>query len=700
MPNNDSSILVDGSLDFSGGVDSIKPTTIASQANPGGLPRNCLAWLINGTVRDGGISPRAGWQPNVQVLTTAVLANILAGTSGYQGGFLYEPQGANPYLIISFAGDIYKVDPNTKTVVNLSQQFNLHNPPNVDHAYFCQGEQFLVIQAGDGKTLPLFWDGATLRRSNGLQPSTAANTVISTDTQTFTVPTEGNDVTLTWSSTTGVNQGDTVILYLKGTSTSFGTYTIKTKAGLTLTLTKVDFNAAPFRVGPTQFDLTLAKSAGIIKASELPAGYAMVYYMQRIWYVYLDQRTYTAGDIVGDASSGTQQYNFTDSILKVTENPLAIGGDGFHLPSNSGTIRALVAPATIDASLGQGRLYIFTRKQVYALSVPVSRADWISANNTNAPLQVVVQITNGSTGDRCIVGVNGDLYYQTLQPAIASLIAAVRYFDQPGNTPISSPENRIIQFNNRELLSFASGIEFDNRLLQTALPRRLPQGTVHDAILPLDFTPVSEPNSRESAVWEGHYEGLPILQMFTGDYGGLQRSFAIIVSKADGSVWLWEMTQGDLRENGDNRIPMVAEFPAFTWEREFDLKRLVGGELWVDRVSGTVDFTLEYRQDGSACYIPWHKWKICSARDCNENIPPNCPPPPPYPTTPTPFGLGYRQTIGFPKPPNNCDQQMGRPSDIAHQFQPRLTVHGSCRIRGILLYATYVQKATYMALPC
>ena len=51
----------DGSYDWSGGVDSVRATTIQSQANPTGLARNQLAWLDNATVRDAGITPRGGY---------------------------------------------------------------------------------------------------------------------------------------------------------------------------------------------------------------------------------------------------------------------------------------------------------------------------------------------------------------------------------------------------------------------------------------------------------------------------------------------------------------------------------------------------------------------------------------------------------------------------------------------------------------
>jgi hypothetical protein len=688
MANADGTVMVDGSISFDGGVDSLKPTTIASQQNKNGLQRNQLAWLINGTVRDGGISPRAGWQPVCQVLTSAVLANILAGTAGYQGGFMYQPQGADPYLIFSFAGDIYKVDPQTKVVTNLSMAFNLHNPPTADHGYFEQGEQFLVIQAGDGKTLPLFWDGTTLRRSNGIiaNPIAASFTVV---LKNLTNPNVGSTISPTATYTGPLNPN----------FTPFVVPAIGANVTVTLASSFKGNVGDTFAAGNGNFQVVSFVNQDP-KVSELPAALAMVYYMQRIWYVLPDQRSYTAGDIVGNTGSGTQAYNFTDSILKVTENPLAIGGDGFHLPSNAGTIRALSYNANVDASLGQGRLLIFTRKQVYALTVPITRTEWIAANSNTQPLQTVVQIANGAAGDRSIVRQNGDVYYQSLEPGVRSLIAATRFFDQPGNTPISSPENRIIQFDDRSLLSFGSGIEFDNRLFETALPKRVPQGVVHGAVMPLDFTPLSEPASTQPPVWEGHYEGLDFLQMFTGDFGGLQRAFAFVVSRTDGSIWLWELTQGSLTENGDNRITWQIEFPAFTWGQEFDLKRLTGGEIWIDRMSGRVDFQIDYRQDGSACWNKWFAWDECSARNCNENIPPNCVPQVyPYPAA-TAQGLGYRQTRGLPKPPVNCDKQMRRPSDTAHQFQPRLTIHGSCRVRGIFLHATKVDRKTYADLPC
>lgn len=692
MASNGSPILTDGSLNFQGGVDSLKPTTVATAANPGGLRRDQLAWLINGSVRDGGIQPRAGWN--------ALYKIIGAGTAFWQGGIMYEPLGENPYLICSIAGVIYKVMPDFPAPVNLSLQFGLYNPPTIEHAYFVQGEQFVVIQAGDGKTLPLFWDGTALRRSVGLNLASPVTHNITT-TAFFNVPTVGNTTTVTLTAPYAGSVNDVVGWGAVGDAGGHGpnwvgTFKITASVGNTITIQTISSNFIPGGVAAGAWLLTV--QTGIVP--ELPAGYAMDYFMQRIWYVFGDLRVLTAGDIAGNTSSGTKPYNFTDSILKVTENPLALSGDGFRLPSNSGNIRALAHSKTTNASLGQGQLYIFTRKQVFGLNPPVTRTDWINTNANNAPLLTVVQVVNGAVGDRCIVPIHGDLYFKTVLPAIASLINAVRYYGQPGDVSISAPENRILQFDNRELLGFATGIEFNNRILQSSLPKRMTMGVVHQAILPLDFTPVSTPGSDEPPTWNGHYEGLQILQMFTGDFGGLQRAFAFVISEVDGGIWLWELTTGSLTEDQDKRIAWQTEFPAFNWGDDFSLKKLQGGELWIDRLSGTVEFDLAYRPDGYSCYIPWISWKVCSARECEENLPPNCSLPPQYPAPLTPQGLGYRQTIDFPKPPIVCDKQMGRPSDTAHQIQCRLIIKGSCRVRGFFLHASKVERQMYQNLPC
>lgn len=600
MPVSDVTI-VDGSMDWAGGVDSVRVPTIQSSLNPNGLARNQLAWLDNATVRDGGITPRGGYVD---------IGQIHDGSGLFQGKFMYDPINADPYIIAAISGHIYKVTITPSlTVTDLSAAFNLFMPAAQVYFFFCQAEQFLVIQAGDNVTLPLFWDGATLRRSKGI-------------TNTAVPP-----------GTPGIN--------------------------------------------------------------EIPAATAMDYYMGRLWYA--TGRTGNAGDMVF-GPSGTAAYRFTDAVLNVTENPLVVGGDGFAVPSQSGNIRAIFHNANLNSQLGQGNLFFGTRRAVYSLNVPITRTDWIGATNQNQPLMTVVQLVNGPVNDRSVVQVNGDVYYQSLEPSVRSLLSSLRYWNQPGNIEISAQENRVLQFNDRALLRFGSGIEFGSRLYQTALPRQLPQGVVHDALMPLDFIPMSTFGANQAPIWEGMQEGLAILQMTTGDFGGNQRSFAMAVSPLDSTIRLWELTEFNRfdtdRLDPSARIDWYAEFPALTWGDAFMSKKLVSLELWVDRVFGTVLFKVQYRPDGETCWIDWHTWKICSAKNsCEDANNPIC-----YPIKE--FGEGYRATMTLPVPPVKCEAANHRPSNIGYQFQTKLIVKGYCRVRGHLLHAEKQDRQLYQNLVC
>ena len=518
---------------------------------------------------------------------------------------MYDPIDgvSNPYLILSIGGRILKVVPDSGIVTDLSSNFGLTNPPLVDQAHFCQAEEFLIIQSGDGVTKPLFWDGVTLRRSKGITNNTVA------------------------PGTPGVN--------------------------------------------------------------EIPAATAMDYYEGRLWYA--QGRTYGAGDMV-KGPSGTVPYAGRDAILNVTENPLCIGGDNFAVPTNAGNIRALFHNANLNAPLGQGQLFIGTRKAIYAQQVPVSRTDWINASGNNQPVQSVVQLINGPVGDRCIVKINGDIFYQSLEPAIRSLFASLRDFNQWGNSQISNNEERILRFNDRALLRFASGVEFDNRSLQTALPVQTPFGVVHQAIVPLDFDLISTLEEKLPPAWEGAYDGLDILQLFVGDFGGRERAFAMVVSRVDQGFDLWELTKDQRFENGDSRVQWSVETPAWSWGSEFDLRQLQACEIYVDKIFGTVKVQLDYRPDSDPCWRLWGITELCVARNSAETVTD----PVTYPIGPD-FREGYCSPIVFGKPGADCAKSSctKRPSDIGHQFQLRITIKGWMRIRGVLVYASPVETGLY-----
>jgi hypothetical protein len=752
-----STVIADGSFDFAGGVNSQAVTTVKSALVPHGIGRDELAWASNVTVRGGGVLQRPGFLKLHDLIQSGL----------YQGGLMYDPigQDSNPYLICSISGRIYKVLFDAPyTVTDLSAQFGLTNPPTVDQVYFCEGNGFLVIQAGDGVTLPLFYNSAFLAEPENLRRSNGIGKVVGTVAANFIVPAVNANVnvTLTGPYAGTVNQIVTIggKKYIEVEPGNFfqitnvnsgaigGLVPVGTQLllpnGTVLASTLVDFvvpavganvtvKATPAYTGPLPANITIAGDQyqitavgaanpgvnhvylinitdtpgatvtapiSIYAVNELPAATAMIYYSGRIWYA--QGRKYTAGDIEGDQASGTPGFQFGDSVLKVTENPLAVGGDGFTVPSQAGNIRAFAYTANLDTTLGQGPLYIFTRKQVYSLQVPVTRADWIAADNTKQPVQTVSQVNNGAVGERCIVHVNGDLFYQSFDPAVRSLIVATRFYQQWGNLQISNNVNRALAANDRSILRFASGIEFDNRLLECCLPKQTPSGVVCQGILSLDFDLVSTLQEQAPPAWEGPWSGLDILQLFTGDFGGLPRAFAVVVSRKDQSIDVWELSKTERFDNDNlpsqastnTRVQWFAEFPSFTWGHEFDMKELQSGELWVDRAFGTVEIKVEYRVDADPCWRFWFETSLCAAKDCAEADLTNC-----YPSAPN-FREGYKWPIVFPAPKPSCDSMGVRPTTQGYQFQVRITVLGWMRVRGIILYASEKDRELYKGLSC
>ena len=598
-----------GQFSFDGGIDSSKVPLIQSATNPNGLPRNMLAWITNGSCRGGGVTPRGGFQPLCKV------APITAGL--YQGGWLYDPspigQGGLPYLMLSIGGRMIQVRVDTdNSVHDVTGAFA--DPAGVAKAYFAQGQQFLIKQAGDGVTLPLFWDGAALRRSAG----------------TIGIDDSGN---------------------------------------------------------------------------ELPAATAMIYYQGQIWYA--QNNTYFAGDVVFDSGSGTSQYNFADSILKMTENPIVLGGDGFAVPAGAGDITGFGIPVALDQSLGQGLLFIFTTKNIFGLTVPTTRTDWISATSSNQPLQVMVMSGAGAVSDRAICPLNGDLFFTTLNPAITSFLMALRYFQTWGNlSSLSNNINRVMQFNNRALMSFCSTISFDNRVLSGILPVQTPAGVACQALAVLDSDPISTMQQQNDPAWDGMYEGLDFLQLFEADYGGLQRAFAVVHSRLDDGIEVWELSLGDISDNNassqispaQTRVKWWFESPSFDWSEYpktagggvFQAKKLDGLDLFFDQVLGNVLINVQFRPDSNACWNDWGTTEICSAENtCADSSNPT-----PYPCQPN--NPGYRMPVSF-GPPKNPDCQLGnrRPVTVGYTFQIRVNITGYCRLRQYQIHAVPFQTAPF-----
>jgi hypothetical protein len=450
-------------------------------------------------------------------------------------------------------------------------------------------------------------------------------------------------------------------------------------------------------VGPLSGTMAIIQAPSQVGTliSQIPAATSMFYYQGIVFYAQGD--IISGGDIVG-GPSGTSANNYRDAVLCVTENPLAFGGDGFKLPI-PGNITGMGVPAQINAALGQGLLYIGTINGICSLQVPSTRTAWILASGSNGPQLNIVQFGNGWTSDWAIVSINGDLYFPSVEPGIRSLLLAERWFQQQGNVQISTNESRLLRFVNSSLLNYASGIFFNNRLLMAMFPQQTAYGVVNTAVIPLDMEPLSTLEEQLPANWEGGHEGLQVFQLLTATFNGKQRAFAVTLNSiTPGEIDLHEIVleqEADTDNNDvERRITWQLETPCFTFQGEDDLKKLVGCEVWLDRIRGIVDLQMEWRVDSSTCWELWKKWTVCSARNSEENMLA----PISYPITPYP--PGFRQMMSLPEPIPQCQSVSKRPNNVGYQFQLRFTLTGFTRVRGLFPKGIPVDKETFFDLIC
>jgi len=158
-------ILTDGSLCFNGGVNAAVDPILKSSVSPHGLDRDELAWAVNARFRDGTAKPRERLQYR------AVLGGSTTG--GFAGCAIYHQTNQRELLYI-LDNKLYKLDlditdPVPVSLMDDNQQVGTDG---CERGYFCQAEKWMIIQAGDYLTNPWFYDGSTIRQSNGFSGST------------------------------------------------------------------------------------------------------------------------------------------------------------------------------------------------------------------------------------------------------------------------------------------------------------------------------------------------------------------------------------------------------------------------------------------------------------------------------------------------------------------------------------------------
>lgn len=640
------------------------------------LKHNQGAFLLNSTVRGAFARNRPPYQHFT--LTFVDEPTRLAFEGGlFQGYCFYNPDAGDDAIMVAISGKLYKITPSlttfTATVVEVSTASTQQSPIATKH-WLWQSEKWVIWN--DGSSLPVFYDGTTTVRSGGQTPP-APPTFPNISQQVWTVPQVGSSVALTTSGDYSALNGQYVTVITQGIFlTSLG-------GPATVTLTSINpvFPGSIATAGTGGWPVSQYGTSTF--RPELPAGRMGVYGMGRNWMALTDGKQFVASDLVG-GSSGTQANNYRDAVLKVTENAFLSGGGYFTVPGSVGDIKAMKFASTLDVSLGQGPLQVFTTNSVFSCNAPVDRATWQSLVN---PILTQSLIGSGATSQEATIPVNNDIIFRSSGITVRSLILARREFSTWGNVPISDEMERVLLQDDTTLLQYASAVTFNNRLFMTASPEESDQGVFHPGTIVINFDPLSSMRGKLPSVWDGLWTGLNVLGYVADTFNDVERCFALTLNVTEGKIELYEVLQDDAQIADDGSIPILWGFESGSRKfgqddpRNRDLLKLIDGEIFIDQLEGRVDFRMYYKPDQYPCWVLWRQWSECASLTSTQ------------PQFRPRMGLG--EPSGVP-----CDASTGRPFREGYNFQFKLLVNGRCRFLGARFKAVTLPQSRYAPPGC
>ena len=441
-----------------------------------------------------------------------------------------------------------------------------------------------------------------------------------------------------------------------------------------------------------QYPVVIPQPQQLLSVPELPAGRMGAYGMARNWVTLIDGISYIAGDIVG-GSSGTQAYNFRDSVLKMTENTFLSGGGSFRLPGAGDQITAMIFPPILDKSLGQGELQIFTGVSCFSNNSPVDRTLWESLTS---PLQTESLKDNGALAQNSTVLINSDAFFRSFV-GYGSLVLARRDFGGWGNKSISNEMQRPLLADNQSLLQFGSAISFDNRFISTAAPNLIGAGVFHVGQCVLNFDLISSLRTSLPPAWEGAWSGINTMQLITGRISGVQRAFSFTFDLNTNKIELWEQlsetaanTAQIFKDNTDTAIEWLFE-TAVLFNKDIkpltELVEITEGEIYLSNITDKLNVKVFYRPDFYPCWTLWREFNL-AADDDNSTGDGNKQP-------------GYRMRIGLGQPSaKDCEPGNNRPlrNGFFHQFRVEFT--GYAVFRGLRVRAKSFLLPTLAPVEC
>lgn len=407
----------------------------------------------------------------------------------------------------------------------------------------------------------------------------------------------------------------------------------------------------------------IASGTQIFSLPQLPVGTIGAYGRGRNWMALPDGVSYVAGDLVG-SSSGTLANNYADAVLYVSQNMYLANGATFKIPGSGESIAAMQFVASLDVSLGQGPLQVFTNDTVFSCDTPTDASTWSSVTN---PILTESLIGSGGVGDDAVTQSNADLLFRRPDGGVQSLLLARLDYNQWGNTPISREVSRLLSKDDPTLLKYCSMQVFNNRLLMTCNAANAPRGVYHSSLAVLNFDSITSLQGKNPSIWEGQWTGLNVLKIVQGMFDGVQRCFAISLSQDLNSIEIHEVLLDNEAtvDDANTQVTWTIESGAINWKNENSehlYRRLIDGEIYLDKITPSgVTVNAFYKPDQNSVWTPWYN-TVIGYQDSDS---------------------GFRPRVSLGEPdPTVMDVVNDRPMREGYDFQVKFQFTGYCRFLG------------------
>lgn len=197
-------------------------------------------------------------------------------------------------------------------------------------------------------------------------------------------------------------------------------------------------------------------------------------------------------------------------------------------------------------------------------------------------------------------------------------------------------------------------------------------------MIAIDFDVTSSLQGKLPSVYDGIWKDGNFLQLISGKFNKVDRTFAFLWNETGNTVELWEILKDGTADDDGTSTPRPIVWPFESplvfndvkGKGEFDLVKLDAGAVFISGLIGNATIKVWYRPDFDSC---WHFWTAFSV--CAENLESQI--------------QQYRMRIGLGMPPTvDCDPTVNKFPNIGRFFQTRIEVTGSLTFMGAEFYAT------------